>query len=82
MCFLFRFTHTRWTPQRILHNQIICVASREVLLSFVKKDVNLTPYSGGIQLPASLFRRAQGSDNVSLSKQSGASSARSSLDSF
>jgi hypothetical protein len=29
----------------------ICVAAREVLLSFVKKDVNLTPYPGGIQLP-------------------------------
>jgi hypothetical protein len=61
--------------------KIICVASREVLLSFVKKDVNLTPYPGGIQLPVSLFRRAQGSDNVSLSQQSGASSARSSVDS-
>jgi hypothetical protein len=61
--------------------KIICVASREVLLSFIKKDVNLTPYPGGIQLPASLFRRAHGSDKASLSQRSGDSSARSPLDS-
>ena len=58
----------------------ICVAAREVLLSFVKKDVNLTTYPGAIQLPGALFHRAQGSGKVPISQQSG-SSARSSLDS-
>ena len=61
--------------------KVICVASREVLLSFVKKDINLTPYPGGIQLPSSLFRRAQGTENVPLSQQSGGTSERSLLDS-
>lgn len=61
--------------------KVICVASREVLLSFVKKDINLTPYPGGIQLPSSLFRRAQGSEKLSLSQQSGGTSARSLQDS-
>jgi hypothetical protein len=37
--------------------KIICTAAREVLLSHVKKDVNLTTYPGQIQLPADLFRR-------------------------
>ena len=34
----------------------ICGDAREVLLSFVKKDVNLTPYPGMVQIPRSLFR--------------------------
>jgi len=34
----------------------ICVASREVLLTFVKKDVNLAQYPGVINIPLSLFR--------------------------
>jgi len=60
----------------------ICVAAREVLLSFVKKDVNLTPYPGSIQLPRTLFRRSHtvSGGKVSLSQQSG-ESARTSLDS-
>ena len=37
--------------------RIICSSAREVLLSYVKKDVNLATYPGGIQLPASLFQR-------------------------
>jgi hypothetical protein len=34
---------------------VVCSTAREILLKFVKKDVNLTPYPGGIQFPASLF---------------------------
>lgn len=37
--------------------KIICQFAREVLLSHVKKDVNLTVYPGGIQLPAQLYTR-------------------------
>ena len=60
----------------------ICVAAREVLLSYVKKDVNLTTYPGGIQLPMNIFRRSHpiSAVKLSLSQQSG-DSARSSFDS-
>ncbi len=60
----------------------ICVAAREVLLSYVKKDVNLSTYPGGIQLPMNLFRRSHPTSamKLSLSQQSG-DSARTSLDS-
>jgi hypothetical protein len=37
--------------------KIVCAAAREVLLSYVKKDVNLTTYPGAIQLPGALFHR-------------------------
>jgi hypothetical protein len=37
--------------------KIVCAAAREVLLSYVKKDVNLTTYPGTIQLPGTLFHR-------------------------
>ena len=37
--------------------RIVCVAAREVLLGFVKKDVNLTPYPGALQVPSALFAR-------------------------
>ena len=36
----------------------ICSVSREILLSFVKSDINLSTYTGTIQLPASLFKRS------------------------
>lgn len=36
----------------------ICSIAREVLLSFVKSDINLATYTGTIQLPASLFKRS------------------------
>jgi hypothetical protein len=36
----------------------ICSIAREVLLSFVKSDINLSNYPGTIQLPASLFKRS------------------------
>jgi hypothetical protein len=39
----------------------ICVAAREVLLSFVKKDVNLTTYPGVIHFPSALFKKSIGS---------------------
>jgi hypothetical protein len=36
----------------------ICSVAREILLSYVKSDVNLSTYPGTIQLPASLFTRS------------------------
>lgn len=38
--------------------KIICQFAREVLLSHVKKDVNLTVYPGSIQFPGELYTRA------------------------
>ena len=37
--------------------KIICLAARDVLLKFVKKDVNLTDFPGGIRIPDDLFCR-------------------------
>jgi len=37
--------------------KIICQFAREVLLSHVKKDVNLTVYPGSIQIPGDLYAR-------------------------
>lgn len=37
--------------------KIICTAARHVLLKFVKKDVNLTPYPGAMQIPSHLYTR-------------------------
>ena len=37
--------------------KMVCGAAREVLLSFVKKDVNLTPYPGTVHIPRTLFQR-------------------------
>lgn len=37
--------------------KIICQFAREVLLSHVKKDFNLTVYPGGIQIPGQLYSR-------------------------
>ncbi len=42
----------------------ICLAAREVLLGFVKKDVNLMSYPGSIQLPVSLFKRSPSSASL------------------
>jgi len=39
--------------------KVVCLAAREVLLSYVKKDVNLAFYPGRISLPAHLFKRRQ-----------------------
>lgn len=63
--------------------KIICVAAREVLLSFVKKDVNLTPYPGAIQLPSTLFTQLHpnSSREPSLSLQSVVSSRDGSVSS-
>ena len=53
----------------------VCAAAREVLLSFVKKDVNLTTYPGVIVIPPSLFRK---SETVSkLESSAGAKRSRS-----
>lgn len=40
--------------------KVICAAAREVLMKFVKKDVNLTPYPGIIQINATLFAQNKG----------------------
>jgi len=37
--------------------KVICASARRVLLKFVKKDVNLTPYPGVMQIPSYLFAR-------------------------
>ena len=37
--------------------KVICTAAREVLLKFVKKDINLAPYPGLIQIPGSLYAK-------------------------
>jgi len=36
---------------------VVCRAARDVLLKFVKKDADLTPYPGPIQVPAALFAK-------------------------
>jgi hypothetical protein len=48
----------------------ICVAAREVLLSFVKKDVNLTTYPGAIHIPAALFKKSSGGSTLLMSQES------------
>jgi hypothetical protein len=48
----------------------ICVAAREVLLSFVKKDVNLTTYPGIIHLSPALFKKSTGAPALRMSQQS------------
>jgi hypothetical protein len=62
--------------------KVICAAAREVLMKFVKKDVNLTPYPGIIQINATLFaqnkvvspmqtaRDADDEDSESISEES------------
>lgn len=35
--------------------KVVCAAARDILMKYVKKDVNLTPYPGTIQIPAALF---------------------------
>jgi hypothetical protein len=50
--------------------QVICGAAREVLLSFVKKDVNLTPYPGAVQLPGNLFKRIRMAASLKQSQDS------------
>ncbi|CAJ1959627.1 unnamed protein product [Cylindrotheca closterium] len=39
--------------------KVVCLAAREVLLSYVKNDVNLAFYPGQISLPAHLYQRGQ-----------------------
>lgn len=51
--------------------KVICAAAREVLLKFVKKDVNLTPYPGGIQIPVALFSFAKSETQLALSTPEG-----------
>jgi len=41
----------------VLRIKIICQLAREVLLSHVKKDINLTVYPGTIQFPGDLYSR-------------------------
>lgn len=41
----------------ILKLKVICASARQLLLKFVKKDVNLTPYPGVMQIPSHLYAR-------------------------
>jgi hypothetical protein len=54
--------------------QVVCAVAREVLLSYVKKDVNLAVYPGKITLPAHLFRR-----RATLTRKNTSKANRSSL---
>ena len=47
--------------------KIICQFAREVLLSHVKKDVNLTVYPGSIQFPGDLYSRRRPSSTSPVS---------------
>ncbi len=51
--------------------KVICTATREVLLKFVKKDINLATYPGSIQIPGSLYAKIPVScpDSVEASAQ-------------
>lgn len=46
---------------------IICNTAREILLKFVKKDVNLSVYPGQIQVPRSLYRPKNTVKKIKLS---------------
>ncbi|KAI2499667.1 mitotic sister chromatid cohesion [Fragilaria crotonensis] len=46
-----------------------CAAARDVLLTFVKKDVNLTPYPGKIDVPTSVFQKLTLSSIKAVHKQ-------------
>jgi len=46
--------------------KVICVVAREVLLKLVKKDVNLTPYPGLIQIPTALYSRSSTTTHVNI----------------
>ena len=39
--------------------KVICTEAREMLLTFVKKDSNLDPYPGAIQIPSLLYTRSK-----------------------
>ena len=51
----------------VLHGKLrsICAAAREVLLTFVKKDVNLATYPGVIHIPTTIFHVANKSKPIS-----------------
>jgi hypothetical protein len=61
------------TSKSALHTakmKTTCAAAREVLLAFVKKDVNLTPYPGQIEVPTSVFTKLTLS-TIKASRQQG-----------
>jgi len=37
--------------------KVVCSATREILMNFVKKDVHLTPYPGTVNIPSALYAR-------------------------
>ena len=39
--------------------KVVCAEAREILLKFVKKDSNLNPYPGVIQIPSFLYARSK-----------------------
>ena len=58
----FSISSTLSNHENLLQSKlkVICAAAREVLMKYVKKDVNLTPYPGIIQINASLFAQNKG----------------------
>jgi hypothetical protein len=57
--------------------QTVCSTAREVLLSYVKKDVNLATYPGIIQMPGHLFRKRSVPNSKKKSKAARAAQSRS-----
>lgn len=51
-------THSKHCLQLEARLKTICTVAREILLSYVKSDINLSTYPGTIQLPGSLFKRS------------------------
>lgn len=51
-------TNSKKCEQLTAKLRTICTVAREILLSYVKSDVNLSTYPGLIQLPGSLFKRS------------------------
>ena len=43
--------------------KVVCAATRECILKYVKTDAHLAPYPGLIQIPLSLFKMASSEDD-------------------
>ncbi len=50
--------------------KVICTEARKMLLKFVKKDKNLDPYPGAIQIPSFLYKRANMTRSPAVSSKS------------
>ncbi len=51
--------------------KVICTEAREMLLKFVKKDSNLNPYPGAIQIPSLLYTRSNPTKSPAEKTKSG-----------